>query len=56
MKKSVIQYDLNGNFIKKWPSITEASRFLNLKHPNYLARAIRKNREMGGYTWELREN
>lgn len=29
-KKKCYQYDLNGNFIKEWGSITEASNFLNV--------------------------
>lgn len=30
--KPIIQYDLNGNFIRKWPSIEEAARTLNISY------------------------
>lgn len=32
--KKVYQYDLNGNFIKEYKSVREASRILNLNHAN----------------------
>lgn len=28
--KEVLQYDLNGNFIKEWPSISDAEQTLGL--------------------------
>lgn len=31
-KKPILQYDLNGNFIKEWPSCKDASNELKLNH------------------------
>lgn len=32
LSKPILQYDLDGNFIKEWPSIREVSKFLNISH------------------------
>ncbi len=32
MQVSIIQYDLNGNFVKKWDCMNDAIRFYNNKH------------------------
>lgn len=54
--KLVSQYDLNGNFIKNWASVSEASRFLGLRHSNFLSRAIKKNKEIKGFIWKFTES
>lgn len=36
-KKSIMQYDLNDNFIKEWDSATDASKELNLHSSNITA-------------------
>lgn len=50
--KSVVQYDLNGNFIKKWESIRHASRCLNIPHNGIVANCKGKQKTSGGYTWK----
>lgn len=34
LSKPVLQYDLNGNFIKEWPSVKEIQRQLGFYHVN----------------------
>ena len=52
-KKSVNQYDLNGNLIKTWNSLREIERELNIYH-NILSNKI-KNKDgiMNGYKWKF---
>lgn len=45
----VLQYTIDGVFIKKWESITEASKELGISNIN---RAISKNLTAGGYRWK----
>ena len=40
--RPVNQYDLNGNFIKKWESVSEAQKALNISHISECCRDIRK--------------
>ena len=35
--KSILQYDLNNNFIKKWDSIAQAEKELNITHCNIIS-------------------
>lgn len=47
----VIQYDMNGNAIKIWDSIKEASEILNIKYQG-ISRCCRNiRRSSGGYIW-----
>ena len=51
--KKVNQYDKNGNFIKTWNSMAEASRSIN-KHETSLFKYLKRgSKEMGGYIWQL---
>ena len=50
--KKIIQKDLNGYLIKEWDSLKEASDSLNIK---YLSKALRKNKDAGGFLWEYKE-
>lgn len=50
--KKVGQYDLNGNLIKKWPSITDAATTLNLQTGHISAVCLHKRRSTGGYIWK----
>ena len=52
--KGVIQYDKNGNFIKKWKSIKEACRNTGA-YPASLSRACKQNGTSGGYKWRYIE-
>lgn len=49
--KTVYQYDLNGNFIKKWPSTRETSRSGNFDHVGVWACANGINKTHLGYKW-----
>lgn len=49
--KPVIQYDLQGNFIKKWGSMTEASRSLNIGTPHITQCCNKERRKAGNYIW-----
>lgn len=62
--KPVIQYDLEGNFIKEWPSAREVKRVLGhshiaemasgkeIKHPDGHTYHIK---QIGGYVWRYKE-
>ena len=50
--KKIIQYDLNGNFIKEWDSIKEASLFIK-KHITGIQHCCKKKlKTCGGYIWK----
>lgn len=53
--KPVLQYDLEGNFIKEWPSGTIAARVLGINQGKIsdCCRGIRKS--AGGYIWKFKE-
>ncbi len=50
-KKEVFQYDLEGNFIKKYPSINEASRQLEIRNDGISACLRRKQKSAYGFQW-----
>ena len=61
--KPVLQYDLEGNFIKEWPSVMEIERVLNFNH-TLIGRCCshKKNYKTGyvyktgyGYKWEWKK-
>lgn len=48
----VYQYDLNGNFIKKWENAPEAANFLGAKNASGITRCVRKERfKYKEYIW-----
>lgn len=47
--KTVLQYDLNGNFIKKYNSLTEAQNQTNIKTIGSCCR--KKTNQAGGFVW-----
>lgn len=51
LSKIVLQYDLNGNFIKEWKSVTECRRN-GFKHVDDVCRGERKS--CGGYIWKYK--
>jgi hypothetical protein len=54
-KKSVKQYDLNDNFIKEWPSATDAERSLGLS--KIISNVCLGNHKTGGgFIWKFSEN
>lgn len=53
--KKVLQYDLNGNFIKEWKSLSEASRELKLNRGNIGTCCRLHKGTAGGYIWKFKE-
>lgn len=51
--KIVIQYDLNGNFIAKYFSATEASNITGINKSNILATCRFEQKTAGGYQWRF---
>lgn len=52
ISRKVNQYDLNGNLIKAWDSISEASRALDIDN-SHIIRCCKGNlKKTGGYKWE----
>lgn len=53
-KKSVIQYDLKGNYIKKWDSITDflKENNINLKCSGITSCCQGKQKTAYGYKWK----
>jgi len=54
ISKSVMQYDLDGNFIKEYKSIMEASRQLKIDHSGIVQALKRKSKKAYGYIWEYK--
>lgn len=50
--KSIIQYDLNNNFIKKWPSLKNASEFLNINIGSLHGILNGIGKTCGGFIWK----
>ena len=51
LSKPVIQYDLQGNFIKEWPSITAAKTFIK---GDVNAVLYGKSKTAGGFKWKYK--
>lgn len=50
--KAVMQYDLQGNFIKKWECIKEASKQLKIADVSISSVCKNKTKTAGNYKWE----
>jgi hypothetical protein len=51
--RSIIQYDLQGNIIKKWKSLKEASLFYNIKSGDISCCCSEKQKTAGGFRWQF---
>lgn len=51
--KEINQYNLNGNFIKKWCSIMEVQRKLKICNTNISNCCLGKRKSAGGYLWKF---
>lgn len=51
IKKKIIQFDSNNNFIKEYKSITDASKKCNIPTSN-ITRSCKTHYKAGGYIWE----
>lgn len=52
--KKVLQFDLDGNFIKKWVSMTEAGKKLNINYSqiSMVCNNIYGHKTAGGFKWK----
>ena len=52
----VIQYDINGNKLREFPSLTDAAEFVGLSDTSGIAKCCKgKRRSAGGYLWRYKE-
>lgn len=51
-KYNVLQYDLEGNFIKKWFNLREITKNTNYKKSNIQYCCLGKNKTAYGYIWK----
>jgi Zn finger protein HypA/HybF involved in hydrogenase expression len=52
--KAIIQYDMNMNFIKEWPSITDAEETLGITSISKVLNL--KRRSAGGFIWRFKKD
>lgn len=52
-KKPVKQYDLQGNFIKLWPSATEAGKYFNIQGAHITDCCNNKRAKCAGFLWKF---
>lgn len=52
--RTVIQMDLEGNYIREWGSASEAGRQLNLYQTSISGTCNGKNKTSGGYKWKYK--
>lgn len=50
--KPIMQFNLNGNFIKEWECIYEIERELGIKHNNIIKVCKGERKTAGGYVWK----
>jgi group I intron endonuclease len=50
--KSIIQYSIEGNFIKEWPSKVVASNSLNINKISIANNTSGRSKSAGGYIWK----
>lgn len=55
-KKSIIQFSLDGEYIKEWNSITDASNYLNISKDNIISCCSGRYKQSGGFIWKYKEN
>jgi len=55
-KKTIIQCDLKGNFIKEWSSTMEVQKTLGYNNSNISMNAIGKSKTAYGYKWKYKNN
>lgn len=49
--KKIVQLDLNGNYIKTWNSMADASNELGINKPDICSACNGKHKSAGGYMW-----
>lgn len=53
--KRVLQYTLDGQFVKEWDSITQASQTLNVRHSGISFVLIGRGKTAGGFIWKYKD-
>jgi len=53
-KKAILQYDLNGNFIKEWESITIAANETNILHTSISNNLKNLSKTAGKFIWKYK--
>lgn len=53
--KPVLQYDLNGNFIKEWKSAREVYNVLKIQYKNISKCCKGERNKAGGYIWKFKD-
>jgi hypothetical protein len=51
--KAVVQYDLNGKYVKEWKSATEIERNLKIKAERISASCLHKQKKSHNYIWRF---
>lgn len=54
--KAILQYDLQGNFIKEWVGAAEIERQLGIPHSNIGRTCKGKYKQSHGYIWKFKES
>jgi hypothetical protein len=54
LRKIVLQYDLNGNFIKEWNSSQDVAAYYNCRY-NVINKVCRENKKYLGFYWKYKE-
>jgi len=54
--KYILQYDLEGNFIKEWSSVSEAAKNINVSVSGLSCVLKGKQKTAGGYIWKYKIN
>lgn len=52
--KPILQFDINGNFIKEWISAALVEKELNIKKPNICKCCKGERNSAGGYIWKYK--
>ena len=52
---TVLQYDLNDNFIKEYPSIREAQRQTGITSIDKVCKGVQNRSQAGVYKWKYKE-
>ena len=55
-KKPILQYDLQGNFIKEWDSGSQIQKTLNIPHGNIVKCCKGLKKQIGSFIWKYKIN
>lgn len=52
----ILQYDIDGNFIREWDTVTNASKELGIKRTTISSNLIGLNKSAKGFIWKYKTN